>query len=268
MVRGDVDGNLSSSPGSNRNSVRQVRIRLGPEQVERTCISWPGVATARGDPGLRSADRIQSCRDCIGRRWGACAGQRIAQGPKRGPGLTNLDVRRHVSFPRRSSPPQSLEMGGDHPVLEERAAVIARRLRNDGHGGSDPRAAVRHRAGFHQRMAPVARWPRLPMGRERVWAANAPSGHGLGGCLMTEADESRNRAWYRNDEGPNRSRFVLGPAERWSPDNRPVERTQRSAPRHPVVGPRPRWIGVVRRWGRASGLLPLFRAHPVRSSPS
>jgi hypothetical protein len=82
-----------------------------------------------------------------------------------------------------------------------------------------------------------------PMGRVRVGAANAPSGHDLGGCSMTEADESRNMAWHRNDEGPNRSRFALGPAERWSPDKRPAERTQRSAPP-------PRCL-----WMQADGLL-------------
>ena len=69
-----------------------------------------------------------------------------------------------------------------------------------------------------------------PMGRERVGTATAPSRHGLGGCSMTEADEPRNMAWHRNDEGLSRSQVVLGPSERGSPDECPAERTRRSAP--------------------------------------
>jgi hypothetical protein len=44
-----------------------------------------------------------------------------------------------------------------------------------------------------------------PLGRERVGTANASSGHGLRGYSMTEADEPRNMARHRNDEGLNRS---------------------------------------------------------------
>ena len=68
-----------------------------------------------------------------------------------------------------------------------------------------------------------------PMGRERFGTATAPSRHGLGGCSMTEADEPRNMARHRNDEGLSRSQVVLGPSARSSPEEGPAERTQRSA---------------------------------------
>jgi hypothetical protein len=58
---------------------------------------------------------------------------------------------------------------------------------------------------------------------------------------MMESDEPRNMAWHRNDVGLHRFQFVLCPSARWSPDECPPERTQRSSGRGP------------REWSRESG---------------
>jgi hypothetical protein len=79
--------------------------------------------------------------------------------------------------------------------------------------------------------------PPAPLGSERVGTANAPSGHGLYGCSMTEADEPRTMAWHRNDVGLSRSKSVSAHRHEGLPNKSPAERTQRSAPPPPCLWP-------------------------------
>ncbi len=113
-----------------------------PEQVCRTCISWPGVATARGYPGLRSPDRTQSCRDCIDRgsvtaRDGGCVATG-AWSARHGAGTRQ----RHFHEPSRSQIPRCIPYRNE-ALLGSGPGVAGAALGNPGLGYAIPSGMVR-----------------------------------------------------------------------------------------------------------------------------
>ena len=88
---------------------------------------------------------------CTAGDFPAQTGRRPSQRASRSPSQSRRPWWRAIPTASvRPNGPTVPRDGKSHPVLEERAAVVARRLRHDGHGGSDRFAEYRCRAGFQQ----------------------------------------------------------------------------------------------------------------------